>query len=233
MDDIQEILEDFLVEAFELIEQLDQDLVELENTPEDLELLNSIFRVAHTIKGSSSFLSFDVLTKLTHHMEDVLNKARKGELKLNEKVMDVVLESIDMMKTLLHCIRDNGNDTAINMDLDDIINRLEAVSEGKEIPEASEEVSEVEVPEEEPEAEEPASEEDYAKMSDDEVEAEIERLLSEKKAEAKKKRAAKAAKEPAKSTAPQNDVSNSMPNKSAESAPPPAKKTSISTRADY
>ena len=224
MDDIQEILEDFLVEAFELIEQLDQDLVELENTPEDLELLNSIFRVAHTIKGSSSFLSFDVLTKLTHHMEDVLNKARKGELKLNEKVMDVVLESIDMMKTLLHCIRDNGNDTAINMDLDDIINRLEAVSEGKEIPEASEEVSEVEVPEEEPEAEEPASEEDYAKMSDDEVEAEIERLLSEKKAEAKKKRAAKAAKEPAKSTAPQNDVSNSMPNKSAESAPPPAKK---------
>ena len=224
MDDIQEILEDFLVEAFELIEQLDQDLVELENTPEDLELLNSIFRVAHTIKGSSSFLSFDVLTKLTHHMEDVLNKARKGELKLNEKVMDVVLESIDMMKTLLHCIRDNGNDTAINMDLDDIINRLEAVSEGKEIPEASEEVSEVEVPEEEPEAEEPASEEDYAKMSDDEVEAEIERLLSEKKAEAKKKRAAKAVKEPAKSTAPQNDVSNSMPNKSAESAPPPAKK---------
>ena len=80
MEDIQEILEDFLVEAFELIEQLDQNLVELESNPDDLELLNSIFRVAHTIKGSSSFLNFDVLTGLTDHMEDVLNKARHGDL---------------------------------------------------------------------------------------------------------------------------------------------------------
>jgi two-component system chemotaxis sensor kinase CheA len=225
MDDIQEILEDFLVEAFELIEQLDQDLVELENTPEDLELLNSIFRVAHTIKGSSSFLSFDILTKLTHHMEDVLNKARKGELKLTEDVMDVVLESIDMMKTLLYCIRDNGNDTAIGMDLNDIITRLEAVSEGKEIPETTEEVVE-KTPE--PEAKEPekeVSEADYAKMSDDEVEAEIERLLSEKKAEAKKKRAAKeskAAKEPAKS----ETSSSSSSAKSTASAPPAKKQAS-------
>ncbi len=214
MDEIQEILEDFLVEAFELIEQLDQDLVELDTRPEDLELLNSIFRVAHTIKGSSSFLSFDILTKLTHHMEDVLNKARKGELKLNENIMDVVLESIDMMKTLLHCIRDNGNDTATGMDLDDIITRLEAVSEGKNIPEGSEEAVKDEA---EPEKE--VSEADYAKMSDDEVEAEIERLLSEKKAEAKKKRAAKeakAAKEPAKSVA--------TPNETSTKSAPPAKK---------
>ena len=77
MDELQEILQDFLIEAFEMIEQLDQDLVELEQRPEDLDLLNRIFRVAHTIKGSSSFLNFDVLTKLTHHMEDVLNKGRK------------------------------------------------------------------------------------------------------------------------------------------------------------
>ncbi len=220
MDDIQEILEDFLVEAFELIEQLDQDLVELENTPEDLELLNSIFRVAHTIKGSSSFLSFDILTKLTHHMEDVLNKARKGELKLTEDVMDVVLESIDMMKSLLNCIRDNGDDTSIGMDLADIITRLEAVSEGKDIPDSVEEEIEEETQVEEPEEE--ASEADYAKMSDDEVEAEIERLLSEKKAEAKKKRAAKEAKETEKSSpapAP-TPVPSAKPTKAA----PPAKK---------
>ena len=61
MEDIQEILEDFLIEAFELIEQIDQDLVELEAKPDDLDLLNSIFRVAHTVKGSSSFLNFDVI----------------------------------------------------------------------------------------------------------------------------------------------------------------------------
>jgi len=110
MDELQEILQDFLIEAFEMIEQLDQDLVELEQRPEDLDLLNRIFRVAHTIKGSSSFLNFDVLTKLTHHMEDVLNKARHGELKITPEIMDVVLASIDQMKALLYSIRDTGSD---------------------------------------------------------------------------------------------------------------------------
>ena len=130
MDDMQEILEDFLVEAFELIEQIDHDLIELEARPDDLELLNAIFRVAHTVKGSSSFLNFDVLTKLTHKMEDVLNKARHGELKITPDVMDVVLESVDDMKTLLNCIRDNGNDTAIGLDIEPICAKLLAVVEG-------------------------------------------------------------------------------------------------------
>ena len=137
MEDIQEILEDFLVEAFELIEQIDQNLVELENNPNDLELLNSIFRVAHTIKGSSSFLNFDVLTHLTHHMEDVLNKARRNELQLSPDVMDVVLESIDSMKALLHAIRDNGNDTSIGIDITDICTRLDAISNGENIPDST------------------------------------------------------------------------------------------------
>ncbi|MGL2811472.1 Hpt domain-containing protein, partial [Helicobacter pylori] len=82
MDDLQEIMEDFLIEAFEMNEQLDQDLVELEHNPEDLDLLNRIFRVAHTIKGSGSFLNLNILTHLTHNMEDVLNRARKGEIKI-------------------------------------------------------------------------------------------------------------------------------------------------------
>lgn len=199
MDDIQEILEDFLIEAFELVEQIDQDLVELEHTPDDLELLNSIFRVAHTVKGSSSFLSFDVLTKLTHHMEDVLNKARKGELKVMGETMDVVLESIDMMKTLLGCIRDHGNDTAIGMDLSDIIVRLEAVSDGREIDAASVQEPIKEEPVQEIAITPPSEDEeeiDYSKLSDAEVEAEIERLLKEKKNEAKMKKEAQGASSP-------------------------------------
>ena len=115
MDEFQEILQDFLIESFELIEQLDQDLVELENNPQDLELLNRIFRVAHTIKGASSFLNFDVLTHLTHHMEDVLNKARHGDLLIDADVMDVVLESIDLMKALLVIIRDTSSDGGIDV----------------------------------------------------------------------------------------------------------------------
>ncbi|EOE6440921.1 chemotaxis protein CheW [Campylobacter upsaliensis] len=195
MEDMQEILEDFLVEAFELVEQIDHDLVELESNPEDLELLNRIFRVAHTVKGSSSFLNFDVLTKLTHHMEDVLNKARHGELKITPDIMDVVLESIDRMKTLLNSIRDNGNDSAIGMDIGPICARLTAISEG----DVSAVASVSEEPKVEPKEEvvpatpEPSAEPDVDvnQLSDSEVEAEIERLLKVRKAEDQARRAQK------------------------------------------
>ncbi|MGH2267279.1 hybrid sensor histidine kinase/response regulator [Campylobacter taeniopygiae] len=190
MEDMQEILEDFLVEAFELVEQIDHDLVELESNPEDLDLLNRIFRVAHTVKGSSSFLNFDVLTKLTHHMEDVLNKARHGELKITPDIMDVVLESIDRMKTLLNSIRDNGNDTAIGMDIKPICTRLTAISEGETPAGNSTPVEEkpVETPKEEPAQE---LEVDVNQLSDSEVEAEIERLLKVRKAEDQARRTKK------------------------------------------
>ncbi|WP_096019165.1 hybrid sensor histidine kinase/response regulator [Campylobacter lanienae] len=194
MDDMQEILEDFLVEAFELIEQIDHDLVELESNPEDLELLNRIFRVAHTVKGSSSFLNFDVLTKLTHHMEDVLNKARHGELKITPDIMDVVLESVDMMKALLRSIRERGNDVDAGVSISDICDRLTAINEGKDISssKSKDEVKEEakEEPKDEPkeDAKEPSAmdqepEVDVNSLSEAEVEAEIERLLKVRKAE--------------------------------------------------
>ncbi len=225
MEDMQEILEDFLVEAFELIEQIDHDLVELESNPEDLELLNRIFRVAHTVKGSSSFLNFDVLTKLTHHMEDVLNKARHGDLKITPDIMDVVLQSIDMMKTLLHCIKDNGNDTAIGMDIEPICVKLTAISEGREVSEVkvveSAKTIEEQIEEKiEQEANEPDI--DVNSLSEDEVEAEIARLLKARKAEDQARREAKkqtpvaqAPTAPApKPVAPKPAASSSTPSKS-------------------
>ena len=199
MDDMKEIMEDFLIEAFELIEQIDHDLVELEANPEDLELLNRIFRVAHTVKGSSSFLNFDVLTELTHHMEDVLNKARKGELKITPDIMDVVLESVDMMKGLLESIRDNGSDAAAGIDIKNICVRLTQISEG-EAPSAAAEAPAAPAPEpvKEPEPAAPAeeaapevSDAELSKLSDSEVEAEIERLLKVRKAEDQARRASK------------------------------------------
>jgi len=200
MDEMQEIMEDFLVEAFEMIEQLDQDLVELESNPEDLELLNKIFRVAHTIKGSGSFLNLDVLTKLTHHMEDILNKARKGELKITPDIMDVILESVDMMKALLENIRDTGSDVTDSINIDPVVAKLDAISQGKALDEvsiedtnsnessskASEDVEEVEVADEDE-----LTEEDYANMSPEEIEAEIERLIQKRAEEDRKRREAK------------------------------------------
>ena len=198
MDEMQEILEDFLIEAFEMIEQLDQDLVELENRPEDLELLNRIFRVAHTIKGSGSFLNFSVLTHLTHHMEDVLNKARHGELVITPDIMDVVLESIDFMKKLLNAIRDAGTDanTGLDSDIANVVARLDAISKGEspqETAPAAQEAPKVE--ESAPQtAQEDEEELDYSNMSPEEIESEIERLLNKRQEEDKKKREEKKAK---------------------------------------
>lgn len=190
MDEMQEIMEDFLIEAFEMVEQLDQDLVELESNPEDLELLNRIFRVAHTIKGSSSFLNFDVLTRLTHNMEEVLNKSRRGDLKITPDVMDVILASIDLMKALLVAIRSNATDTNSGVEIDDCVERLQAISKG-ELSSTSPSESEKEVVEEsevtvsEAEVEEDV---DYSNMSAEEVEAEINRLLAQRQAEDRKRR---------------------------------------------
>lgn len=203
MDDMQEIMEDFLVEAFEMIEQLDQDLVELENNPEDLDLLNRIFRVAHTIKGSSSFLNFDILTRLTHNMEDVLNKARRDELKITPDVMDVVLHSVDLMKSLLSAIRDSGTDANSGIDIDDTVARLQVISNGgapaEDTPkEQSAPSQESQAPSTSPavDSNNPLADEpdlDYSHMSSEEVEAEIERLLKKRQEADKQARAAKKA----------------------------------------
>lgn len=203
MDDMQEIMEDFLIEAFEMIEQLDQDLVELENNPQDLELLNRIFRVAHTIKGSSSFLNFDTLTHLTHNMEDVLNKARKGELKLSHEIMDVVLPSIDLMKALLISIRDNGTDANSGIDISESVKKLQAISNEKsdsgptQSANESKKTTQAPTPEVQnpsttsnnPLADEPDL--DYSNMSEQEVEAEIARLLQKRQEADKQKRSEK------------------------------------------
>ncbi|MCQ2912749.1 chemotaxis histidine kinase/response regulator CheAY2 [Helicobacter pylori] len=219
MDDLQEIMEDFLIEAFEMNEQLDQDLVELEHNPEDLDLLNRIFRVAHTIKGSSSFLNLNILTHLTHNMEDVLNRARKGEIKITPDIMDVVLRSIDLMKTLLVTIRDTGSDTnnGKENEIEEAVKQLQAItsqnlegaketSGAKEAPkEVKEEIKEKAKEENKenkakaPVAENPASDNpladepdlDYANMSAEEVEAEIERLLNKRQEADKERRAQK------------------------------------------
>lgn len=211
MDDMQELLEDFLVESFELIEQIDHDLVELESNPDDLELLNRIFRVAHTVKGSSSFLNFDTLTELTHHMEDVLNKARHGELKITADVMDVVLKSVDMMKGLLVSIRDNGNDSSSGIDISQICLQLTAISEGQSSASTTPAAAPATTPEPAP-APEPAAADippsaipddiDPNTLSEDQVNAEIERLLKVRKAEDEARRAAKASGAAAAAAAP-------------------------------
>lgn len=126
-DDMQELVQDFLVETNEIIENLDHDLVELESNQNDLELLNKIFRGAHTMKGSSSFLGFNKLAELTHHAEDILNKLRKGEMVVTREIMDTLLEFVDKTKQIISDI-ENGTDST---DCTSVIEDLKLASEGR------------------------------------------------------------------------------------------------------
>ncbi len=252
MDDLQEIMEDFLIEAFEMNEQLDQDLVELEHNPEDLDLLNRIFRVAHTIKGSSSFLNLNILTHLTHNMEDVLNRARKGEIKITPDIMDVVLRSIDLMKTLLVTIRDTGSDTnnGKENEIEEAVKQLQAITsqnlEGakertkeapqKEVKEGNKEEAKEEIKANKtPTAENSASDNpladepdlDYANMSAEEVEAEIERLLNKRQEADKERRAQK--KQEAK---PKQEVAPTKEAPKTETPKAPKTETKAKAKAD-
>ncbi|OOQ15862.1 chemotaxis protein CheA [Helicobacter pylori] len=258
MDDLQEIMEDFLIEAFEMNEQLDQDLVELEHNPEDLDLLNRIFRVAHTIKGSSSFLNLNILTHLTHNMEDVLNRARKGEIKITPDIMDVVLRSIDLMKTLLVTIRDTGSDTnnGKENEIEEAVKQLQAITsqnlEGtketsgtKETPkeEVKKEIKEEAKGEakenkakapttENPTSDNPLADEpdlDYANMSAEEVEAEIERLLNKRQEADKERRAQKKQEDQAK---PKQEVAPAKEPPKTETPKAPKTETKAKAKAD-
>ncbi|HAL55719.1 MAG TPA: chemotaxis protein CheA [Bacteroidetes bacterium] len=118
-----EILEGFFVESNEIIDQVGRDLLELEKTPSDVELLNRIFRGIHTLKGTSSFLGFASMAELAHGFEDLLNKLRKGTAVATPEMMDVIFEAYDTTKELLgriHAKKEQG------MDLSGIIEKLQA-----------------------------------------------------------------------------------------------------------
>lgn len=100
LDTDDEILQDFLVEAEELMEGLNEQLVELENQPEDSELLNAIFRGFHTIKGGAGFLSLDAMVALCHKCEDLFNILRQGEKIVDADMMDTFLKVTDSLITM-------------------------------------------------------------------------------------------------------------------------------------
>ncbi|MEL7473434.1 MAG: chemotaxis protein CheA, partial [Planctomycetota bacterium] len=94
----EEILQDFLTECGELLESLEHDLMALEATPNDADLLNTVFRALHTIKGSASFLTLTQLVSVTHAAETALNAARNGRLSVDRTVMDLLLEAVDLVR---------------------------------------------------------------------------------------------------------------------------------------
>jgi len=123
-EEMQEFIEDFLVESRELIEKADQDLVLLEKNPRDLELLNGIFRAVHTIKGTSSFIGLDKISGFSHTVENILNELRNDHIRMSPDIMDVILESIDIIKNLMNDL-EKGKDS--NIDFDTTAKKIEKI----------------------------------------------------------------------------------------------------------
>ena len=115
MDGLDDIVEEFLVESHENLDQLDSDLVALEQEPDSRERLSSIFRTIHTIKGTSGFLAFNRLEEVTHVGENMLSRLRDGELELTPHRTNVLLQMVDTVRALLTSIEANGGEGDVDV----------------------------------------------------------------------------------------------------------------------
>ena len=149
----EEILQDFLVEAGEILEQLSEQLVDLEQNPDDGDLLNAIFRGFHTVKGGAGFLQLEALVNCCHSAENVFDTLRNHKRAVNSELMDTVLEALDYVNTMFDEVRNRENPTPAP---DDLIAALDALAlpeeetadpESKEVPPEAQEPVENEAPE--------------------------------------------------------------------------------------
>ncbi|NIQ04068.1 MAG: histidine kinase, partial [Nitrospinaceae bacterium] len=126
MSDSDAIIGEFLVESYENLDQLDQDLVELEQNPTEQSLLARIFRTIHTIKGTCGFIGFSKLESVAHVGENLLSKLRDGELHLNPAITSALLSMVDAIRQILSCIENQKDEGEVDYSqLIDILDRLQ------------------------------------------------------------------------------------------------------------
>ncbi|HJT99677.1 MAG TPA: chemotaxis protein CheA [Actinomycetes bacterium] len=131
MEDLDEIIAEFLVESHENLDQLDSDLVALEQDPTSRQLLGAIFRTIHTIKGTTGFLEFGRLEALTHAGEGLLSRLRDGELRLTAEITGALLTMVDAIRELLSQIEATGHeDAADHSELIATLTRLQQAGAG-------------------------------------------------------------------------------------------------------
>jgi len=110
----EEILQDFLVEAADLVEQLNEQLADLENSPTDSDLLNAVFRGFHTIKGGAGFLAITPLIEVCHRAENVFDKIRNGDVDYDASAAEVILRAFDVISDILEQLNDGEREFAEN-----------------------------------------------------------------------------------------------------------------------
>ncbi|CAG9296180.1 chemotaxis protein CheA [Celerinatantimonas diazotrophica] len=171
----EEILQDFLIEASEILEQLSEQLVELENSPDDRDLLNAIFRGFHTVKGGAGFLSLHELVDACHGAENVFDNLRNGGRAVTSELMDVILEALDAINDMFASVQAREQPAPASPEILEKLHQLSqpAGAEPEPEPEPEESASEPEVVQEPESAQESSSVDD---ITDDEFEQLLDEL---------------------------------------------------------
>ncbi|MFM2482653.1 chemotaxis protein CheW [Celerinatantimonas sp. YJH-8] len=173
----EEILQDFLIEASEILEQLSEQLVQLENSPDDRDLLNAIFRGFHTVKGGAGFLSLHELVDACHGAENVFDTLRNGGRSVNPELMDVILEALDAINEMFASVQAREQPSPADPELLEKLHQL-SEPEGSEPEVVAEPVVSQPAPEPEPVVDEPVSRSGTGTI-DDITDDEFEQLLDE------------------------------------------------------
>lgn len=127
-DEDKEIIADFISESLENLGSIEINVMDLEQDPTDLETINAIFRPFHTVKGVSGFLNFNKINKLSHAVENLLDKARNRELTINEEIIDVTLNSVDLLKQMIENVQSSlatGVPSEGDLDISSQVTRIE------------------------------------------------------------------------------------------------------------
>ena len=137
-EDDRVILEDFVLESIEGLDSIEIKLMELEENPDDMDIINSIFRPFHTIKGVSGFVNLNKINKLAHSAESLLDKARSKQLVIQDTIVDIILEVVDVLKKMVTDVQDglaNGRRLDKGLEIAPLIARLDEISSLEKIPE--------------------------------------------------------------------------------------------------
>jgi len=171
----EEILQDFLVEAGEILEQLSEQLVDLEQNPNDIALLNAIFRGFHTVKGGAGFLQLNALVNCCHYAENVFDILRNGQRNVTAELMDVVLQALDAVNEMFEVVRSGGEPEPADPEIIEALSKYACPAsedeEGEDESEAEVEETVEEVEETQVEEVDSAAQEENVDISDDEFES--------------------------------------------------------------
>ncbi|BAM47611.1 chemotaxis protein CheA [Amphibacillus xylanus] len=126
--EVNEYLDVFIEESKEHIQSLNDHLLELEKDPKNINIVNEIFRSAHTLKGMSATMGYQDLADLTHNMENVLDAVRNNKLELNSDIIDVIFNAVDALESMVYDIIDGGEG---RLDVTTLVNKLDAIQSGE------------------------------------------------------------------------------------------------------